>query len=265
MHQGFPHLVVDVSVEERMGRVRRVNVDWYTRQRDFTDVDPTQSLEVKQLCNAHGAGKVSFGNIRITTTVFGFFKIDKRDRVMEAVEVDHPPYVINTKGFWIDIPQSTMQLIESKNLSLAGAIHAAEHALINFFPRYVVCGPADVRTECKAPEKEFAKRQSARRRPARLIFGDKVGGEGGSGLSYKAFQFVEEIINNAVDGVNACECEWGCHSCVAGAFCTESGLVLSKPGAQIILSKLAGRDIDWTKVKEGPEPNMPIAEVITIE
>ncbi|KAG5366439.1 ATP-dependent helicase HRQ1 [Yarrowia sp. B02] len=265
MHQGFPHLVVEVNVEDRIGKVRRVNVDWYTRQRDFTDTDPVKQLEAKQLSNAHGAGKVSFGDIRITTTVFGFFKFDKRDRVMEAVEVDHPPFVINTKGFWIDIPQTSMKLIEAKKLSLAGAIHAAEHALINFFPRYVVCGPGDVRTECKAPEKEFAKRQSTRIRPARLIFGDKVGGEGGSGLSQKAFQFVEEIINNAVDGINACECEWGCHSCVAGAFCTENGLVLSKPGAQIILSKLAGRDIDWTKVKEGPEPNMPIAEIITIE
>ncbi|AOW05461.1 P-loop containing nucleoside triphosphate hydrolase protein [Yarrowia lipolytica] len=265
MHQGFPYLVVDVSVEERMGKVRRVNVDWYTRQRDFTDVDPVQSEEVKQLSYGNGGGKVSFGNIRITTTVFGFFKLDKRDRILEAVEVDHPSFVINTKGFWIDIPQSTMKLIEAKKLSLAGAIHAAEHALINFFPRYVVCGPGDVRTECKAPEKEFAKRQSTRRRPSRLIFGDKVGGEGGSGLSQKAFQFVEEIVNNAVDGVNDCECDWGCHSCVAGAFCTENGLVLSKPGAQIILSKLVGRDIDWTKVKEGPEPNMPIAETITIE
>lgn len=265
MHQGFPYLVVDVSLEERIGRVRRVNVDWYTRQRDFTDVDPVQSQEVKQLSNGNGGGQVSFGTIRITTTVFGFFKFDKRDRILEAVEVDHPPFVINTKGFWIDIPQATMKLIDAKNLSLAGAIHAAEHALINFFPRYVVCGPGDVRTECKAPEKEFAKRQSTRIRPSRLIFGDKVGGEGGSGLSHKAFQFVEEIINNAVDGVNGCECEWGCHSCVAGTFCTENGLVLSKPGAQIILSKLAGRDIDWTKVKEGPEPNMPLAEVITIE
>lgn len=265
MHQGYPYLVVDVNIDERVGTVRRVDVDWYTRQRDFTDVDPVKSHEVKTLSSGANAGRVSFGDIRVSTTVFGFFKFDKRDRIIEAVEVDHPPYIINTKGFWIDVPPSTIELIDQKNLSVPGAIHAAEHALINFFPRFVVCGPGDIRTECKAPEKEFAKRQSTRRRPARLIFGDKVGGEGGSGLSQKAFLFVEEIINNAVDGLSACECEWGCNSCVASPFCMESGLVLSKPGAQILLSKLCGRVIDWTRVKEGPEPNMPIAQTTTIE
>lgn len=39
IHQGVTYLVDECNVDQCYARIRRVNVDWITRQRDFTDVD----------------------------------------------------------------------------------------------------------------------------------------------------------------------------------------------------------------------------------
>jgi len=115
--------------------------------------------------------------------VFGFFKVDKRKRILDAVEVENPPLIIHAKGFWLDVPKAALDILKEKQMHLAAAIHAAEHALMSLMPTFVV-GHSDgeVRTECKAPEKEFAKRETQRKRPARLTFYDAKGGKSGSGL-----------------------------------------------------------------------------------
>ena len=39
---------------------------------------------------------------------------------------------------------------------------------MGMLPRFIVAGVDEIQTECKAPEKEFAERQTKRKRPARL-------------------------------------------------------------------------------------------------
>jgi DEAD/DEAH box helicase domain-containing protein len=65
---------------------------------------------------------------------------------------------------WIDVPSSTLELLRSKDINPAGAIHSAEHAFLNRFAL-----ASDLKTECKAPEKEYNSRESQRKRPARLV------------------------------------------------------------------------------------------------
>jgi len=94
---------------------------------------------------------------RVTAVVFGYFKVDKRNNIIDAVDVDNPPVVINTKGMWLDIPNTALEILSSKGYNIAGAIHAAEHAILSLLPNVVIASPGDVRTECKAPQKEYAK------------------------------------------------------------------------------------------------------------
>jgi DEAD/DEAH box helicase domain-containing protein len=49
-----------------------------------------------------------------------------------------------------------------KGINPAEAIHAAEHAFLNRFAM-----AADMKTECKAAEKEYKTTESQRKRPAR--------------------------------------------------------------------------------------------------
>jgi len=145
-------MVKEFSTEGMLAKVERVNVDWTTQQRDFTDVDPIEVDLIRRLPSP-SLSRAYYGAIRITQVVFGFFKVDKRRRILDAVEVDNPPIVIHSKGMWLDIPREALEILDSHRLNIAGAIHAAEHAVLSLMPNYVISMPGDVRTECKNPIK----------------------------------------------------------------------------------------------------------------
>lgn len=284
LHQGMPYLVKEFNTEDKYAKVERVNVTWITLQRDFSDVDPTEIELVKRLQppdQDHPSDiPAFFGKIQTTIIVFGYFKVNRKLEILEAVEVKNPPVIIKSKGLWIDIPNSAIKAIQEKNLSPAGGIHAAQHAIMNVLPVYITggattnpnvrfvsnLGDAELATECKAPEKEFAQRQSKRKRPPRLIFYDAKGGANGTGMSAKTFEFIDRIVHTTYQRVTGCECEWGCPLCVSGSFCKENMLVMSKPAAIIILGCLLGYDMEELKnlVVDGPEENMPPINVETI-
>lgn len=286
LHQGYPYLVTEFNSDGCFAKVERVKVDWITQQRDFTDVDPVEVEYIKCLNPPLDTNKVNdiptfFGKIETTIVVFGYFKVNRRSEILEAVEVKNPPVILHSKGFWIDIPVNALNVIQEKDLSPAAGIHAAQHAIMNILPLFINggattnpnakfssnVGESELMTECKAPEKEFARRQTKRKRPARLIFYDAKGGPQGSGIAAKTFEHIDEILHTTYLRVKDCECEWGCPSCVTASFCKEMLLVMSKPAAIIILGGLLGLDLADLKneVSDGPEPNMPQLTVETIQ
>lgn len=284
LHQGNTYLVKEFNTTKKFAKVERVNVDWVTSQRDFTDVDPLEIEYIKQLfppnLDRPNDIPVYYGPIKTTINVFGFFKVNKRGEILEAVEVHNPPVELMSKGFWINVPGHILGLIEGKKLSAAGGIHAAQHAIMNVLPLFISggattnpnarfvsnVGDTELTTECKAPEKEFAHRETARKRPFRLIFRDTNGGARGLGISAKTFEYIDDILQAAFLRVYGCECEWGCPECVTGSLCKERLQVMSKPAAIIILAALLGEDMSslLLELADGPELNMPQITIETI-
>jgi len=262
IHQGLPYIIRDFNPEERYAKVERVNVDWTTSQRDYTDVDPLVIDKIRSL-NSNDV-PIYFGTVQTTMVVFGYFKMDRRNQILDAVEVHNPPVKYKSKGLWIDIPQKALDFISLKGLSAPAGIHAAQHAVINMLPLFILSGLDEIRTECKAPEKEFGHRENKRKRPARLIIFDSKGGQFGSGLSTKAFDNIDIILEQALKTLLDCDCEWGCPKCCAAPNCKENSLVLSKYAAIIILAVIIGRPIDLDSLPSGPEPNMPEITIETI-
>lgn len=264
IHQGCPYLVKEFNPDERYATVQRVNVDWITSQRDFTDVDPEEIELVKSFDDSDTP--VYFGRIRITIIVFGFFKIDKFKRIIDAVETHNPPVIIDAKGLWIDIPKRALELCETKMLSLAGGIHSAQHGIMGQLPRFVVAGADEIQTECKAPEKEFAERQTKRKRPARLIFYDSNGGKYGSGLSVKAFEHIDDLMLGTIQRLEDCPCKDGCPECVLAGHCKENNFVFSKRAALILLHCIMGHETSSfaDRIPDGPETGMPEIKVETV-
>ena len=256
LHQGNSYLVKEFLPEQRIAKVEYVKVDFITQQRDFTDTDPIETEAIRRLPSP-SLSRAFYGPIRITATIFGFFKIDKRRRILDAVAVDNPPIEIHSKGMWLDVPKGALEILAERRLNVAAAIHAAEHAMLSLMPTFVVSMPGDVRTECKNALKEFAKKETSRKRPARLTFYDAKGGAGGSGLSTKAFEFVDLLLQRAVERVDACACPDGCVECICDERCKEQNLVMSKAGAGVILKSLLGWHVDVDALPMGPEEMAP--------
>ena len=255
LHQGNTYLVRDFNPGKRMAKVEKVKVDWTTEQRDFTDIDPVATEAIKRIPGSRSSAY--HGTIRIKQVVFGYFKIDRHGRVLDAVQVDNPPVLRHSKGMWLDVPHQALQIMTERRLNVAGGIHAAEHALMSLVPNFVVSLPGDVRTECKSGLKEFAKKETQRKRPARLTFYDAKGGAGGSGINTKAFEFIDLLLKQALDRVEACQCYQGCIECVCSALCKEANQVMSKAGCEVILKSLLNREIDVDALPMGPEELSP--------
>lgn len=257
LHQGYTYLVKEFSPEQKYAKVTFVKVDWTTQQRDYTDVDPIETEAIRRIPDS--LSRAFYGAIKIRAVVFGFFKIDKKRRILDAVQVDNPPIDIFSKGMWLDVPKSALDILNSRRLNVAGAIHAAEHAILSLMPQFVISMPGDVRTECKNALKEFATKETSRKRPARLTFYDAKGGSAGSGISTKAFEFIDLLLVRACDRVAACHCQEGCLECCCSEVCKEQNMVMSKAGSEVILKCLLGkdRDIDVDALPWGPDENTP--------
>jgi DEAD/DEAH box helicase domain-containing protein len=256
LHQGRTYMVKEFLPDRKIARVQLVKVDWTTQQRDFTDVDPIETEQVRRV-SPNSLCKAYFGRIKVHAVVFGFFKIDARRRILDAVAVDNPPVIIFSKGLWLDVPKSALDILKQKRLNLAAGIHAAEHAVMSLMPQFVVSMPGDVRTECKNALKEFQKRESQRKRPARLTFYDAKGGAAGAGIAAKAFEFVDLLLERAVKRVGDCHCLEGCNECICDERCKERNVIMSKAGAQVILKTLIGAHIDVDSLPEGEDERVP--------
>lgn len=211
LHQGYSYLVRSFNPDKKIATVSLVKVDWTTSPRDFTDIDP---IETELIQHINGSPfKAYFGKIRITAVVFGYFKMDKQKRILDACETDSNPLVMMAKGLWIDVPPCALKMLTNRKINLAASIHAAQHALLSMIPNFVVSALGEVRTECKAPQKEFMKRETSRKRPARLTVYDSKGGPQGSGICMRVLSHVERLLRMAVERVEACRCEVGCPEC----------------------------------------------------
>ncbi|KAI4086511.1 MAG: hypothetical protein LQ344_007491 [Seirophora lacunosa] len=266
LHQGLTYLVREFSPDRRVAKVRLVKVDWTTQQRDYTDIDPVETEAIRRLPSP-SRSRAFYGAIRVRQVVFGFFKVDRKRRILDAVEVDNPPIVLHSKGLWLDVPKPALAILRSRRLNVAAAIHAAEHAVLSLMPHFVTAAtPGEVRTECKNATKELAKKQTARKRPARLTFYDAKGGAGGSGISTKAFEFIDLLLARAARRVEACRCADGCVECVCSEGCREQNVVVSKAGAGVVLLCLLGREaeIEVEALPWGPEDERVKAGVETV-
>lgn len=95
LHQGYTYLVKEFSPEQKYAKVTLVKVDWTTQQRDYTDVDPIETEAIRRIPDS--LSRAFYGAIKIRAVVFGFFKIDKKRRILDAVQVDNPPIDIFSK------------------------------------------------------------------------------------------------------------------------------------------------------------------------
>ncbi|KAI9594276.1 P-loop containing nucleoside triphosphate hydrolase protein [Syncephalis fuscata] len=210
LHQGKRYLVDKVNVEDCYIIVRQVNVTWLTQQRDFTDLDPLETLSTCSIGSTQQRSNtvvVYYGIVQMKATVFGYYKLDgKTGQILDSVDIDMPP-VIRTRP---------------------GICHALAHVCLSVIPSFVLCNAEDMRAECKNPH-------ATRYRPPRLVLQDNTSGVG---VAIKVYNRIYNILQEAYQLVSTCSCKEGCPHCVNSALCTEYNQVLSKKGACILLDHI---------------------------
>ncbi|SJX62501.1 related to HRQ1-putative RecQ helicase [Sporisorium reilianum f. sp. reilianum] len=252
MHQGLSYICREINHETRIARMVQADVNYHTRPRDHTNTDAMETYRIRRL--RESPYLAYYGKVTIASYVWGYFKVDRRANILDAVEVDCPPFIRHTRGLWIDVPTWLVDAMTEKRINVAAAIHAAEHALLSLTPMFVVSVAGDVRTECKVAEKEYAAKPSSRKRPARLVFYDMPGQNGG--VCAKAFEHLDGLIRIAISVIEACACTEGCPSCVTSQTCAHANLVTSKVGALGVLRGIVGREPFDADLEPQNEPGL---------
>jgi len=149
----------------------------------------------------NGAG-LSLGELRVSTIVkmFKKFKLDTHETVGFG-EVRLPQMDLHTVGMWWTIPDAVAN--RYTNDALQGALLGVSNLLSIVAPLYLMCAPRDVNVvyQVKAPITD---------KPTIFLYDAYPGGVG---LSEKAYQMQEMLLEHALQIVEGCRCECGCPSC----------------------------------------------------
>lgn len=200
MHDARMYQVEKLDMDACKAYIRAVDVDYYTDADLNISLHILDNLEEKQLTNGSG---LTLGELRVSTIVkmFKKFKLDTHETVGFG-EVRLPQTDLHTIGMWWTLPDSLAN--KYTNDALQGALLGIANLLSIVAPLYLMCAPKDINVvyQVKAPITD---------KPTIFLY-DAF--PGGIGLSEKAFQMQELLLEHALRIANGCACENGCPSCV---------------------------------------------------
>ncbi|ORX48826.1 DEAD-domain-containing protein [Hesseltinella vesiculosa] len=224
IHKGITYLVKECNLDKQFVKVQMVRVDWITRQRDYTNVNSVSTQFKRDL----GPTWVSYGEVERETVVFGYYKLDKRGRILDTYEINMDPILRKGTGLWIDLPSDCVRELETRDIDPMSAIHATAHLMISQIAHLLSHSPliSGISTECKSP---FA----TRHRPTRVILYESY-----AGILRNVYQGFERLLSLCYDCISQCPCKDGCPHCIYISTCTEENLLCSKIGALVVLHAL---------------------------
>ncbi|WP_404457940.1 DEAD/DEAH box helicase [Sutcliffiella horikoshii] len=219
LHQGVQYQVEKLDWEEKKAFVREVNVDY------FTDANLAVSLDVLEVDKQtdYQAGTISFGDVsvRAMATIFKKIKFETHENIGSG-PIYLPEEELQTSATWITLEEEITDRLKGDDLekSLLGIAHALKHVT----PLLLMCEPMDMQVvpQVKSTHDE---------KPV-VYFYDRY--PGGVGLSEKAYDYINELLNSAGELIGNCPCRSGCPSCIGADYPDED----SKELALSLLQKL---------------------------
>ena len=238
-HQGRTMLCTKLDLERGRALVRAADVKYFTRVkhettcvvpggvRAYSDTDGELPMRACVRCD----------DVTIRTVFTGFSRVARGSQA----KFDHeafPPRetTFRTVGAWLRIPDALVAEANAAGVDLRAGIHAASHAVLNALPLHVPCGDDDVGCECFSAD--LHAERGRRYAPLRFLLYDRH--LGGVGIASRASELFPELIRDALDIINACECERidGCPGCVQRKSCDAHNAHIRRDAARFILERV---------------------------
>lgn len=215
LHRNKTWIVDKHDLHSREVIVQDHTSSFYTRATSQKDTEILLTLSEGYVFGC----KINYGNLRVSEQVTGYQKRNKgTNKLIATIPLDLPEQIIETEGFWLEIPDDIVQSLEEQRVHFMGGLHAFEHVMISVFPLLVLCDRNDVGgISCPYHEQTEG---------ATIFIYD--GHQGGSGLSAEAFKKSDQLIKKSFQIVNSCECENGCPSCVHSPKCGSGNKPIDK-------------------------------------
>ncbi|MDH4232169.1 MAG: DEAD/DEAH box helicase [Nitrospirota bacterium] len=222
LHRGKHYRVDELDLTRKKAICSEVKPNYYTRP---LSTGTTEVLEEKEKRRCKDI-PLHWGMLRITEKVVSYDKKRAYDNVrISNHPLDLPEHVFDTEGLWFIISDALKYDMESRRFDLGGTIHAVEHAVIACMPLFSLCDRGDVGGLSHTCFPLLG-------RPAIFIYD---GHEGGLGLSRRAYDIFEELLDSTLKVLDDCPCTNGCPSCVQDPQCGNRNEPLDKQGARFLI------------------------------
>ncbi|MFH1954596.1 MAG: DEAD/DEAH box helicase [Pseudomonadota bacterium] len=227
LHRARQYEVDRLLIDKKDIVVHRSSLKYFTRTRSEKD---TEIIKVYR-SRPKGQFLVREGKLKVTEVITGYEKRALPGQGLIGVfDLDLPPQIFETIGFWIEIEPALKRFVEGKDLHFMGGIHAIEHAAIGIFPLFALCDRNDIGGICYPYHPQVGK--------SAIFIYDAY--PGGVGLAQRGFDAILELLEKTLEIVKGCKCEEGCPSCIHSPKCGSGNKPLDKGAARLILEGLLG-------------------------
>jgi DEAD/DEAH box helicase domain-containing protein len=244
LHKAATWGVEKLDLERRNVWVSPVPPNYFTRIQTHKETEILEVLESRTAARF----KAHLGRLKVTEHILTY---EKRrlpgQELLGLVGLELPPQVFETIGMWLEIPDPVKQSVSAGGGHFMGGIHALEHILIGMFPLFTLADRYDIGGICHPTHPQVG-------RAAIFIYD---GYPGGVGLSARAYEIVEALLQRAWESMAACPCEDGCPSCIHSPKCGSGNKPLDKDAAQHIAEMLLTGELPEPAALMVAEPAPP--------
>lgn len=202
LHGAETYFVNSLDLEQKIARVEKRDVDYYTQAIQMSQV---RIDEVEEETEWAGA-LVAFGDVTVTTNIPMFKKIRFHSRDSLGYEqLELPPQELESVAMWFAPPEAVAARMAERKLIVGEALIGIANVLVEVAPLYVMCDPQDVGTDVNS---------SCLKRDALFLY-DRY--PGGMGYARRCLDKIGEIMQTVHAVIRECRCDDGCPSCVGSA------------------------------------------------
>ncbi len=216
LHNATQYQVEKLDFDDKRAYIKRVDVDYYT------DADLNVTLRVLDVLKDEGPRALGEVLVSSIVTMFKKMKFDTHENLGFG-SVDIPELEMHTTAAWLALEEDILRGYESEQAQ--NAMLGISYALHTIAPLYLMCADKDIHVS-------YHVKDSFTGKPT-IFLSDTV--PGGVGLSDKAYEILDLMLDKAADTIASCGCENGCPSCLGSAY-----------GAQVkkIACEIIGRILD---------------------
>jgi DEAD/DEAH box helicase domain-containing protein len=225
LHQGRTYLVRQLDLEDGVALVERADPPYSTMARDTTSI----RILADELDEPWGEARIHFGSVEVTHQVVSYLR--RRlitGEVLGETKLDLPPRTLRTRAVWWTVTDDQLDAAGIHPEELPGALHAAEHASIGLLPLFATCDRWDIGGVSVPLHADTGL-------PTVFVYD---GHPGGAGFAERAFHTARTWLTATREAIAACECDFGCPSCVQSPKCGNGNDPLDKPASLRLLTSL---------------------------
>ncbi len=225
LHQGRTYLVDHLDLDDNVALVEEADPPYSTMARDTTAIT-ILGTETEQ---PWGEARLCFGSVEVTHQVVSYLRRKLiTGEVLGETKLDLPPRTLRTRAVWWTLTEDRLERARIHPEELPGALHAAEHASIGILPLFATCDRWDIGGVSFPLHPDTGL-------PTVFVYD---GHPGGAGFAERAYRTARAWLTATREAIAACECEFGCPSCIQSPKCGNGNDPLDKLAAVRLLDCL---------------------------